>query len=230
MKHDTLKRFFAMTLALTCALSIVGCGSSDNTAVNDTASADTAVTEATSEDATAQDTADTEVASTDTAAEDTAETEITEENVYAAISDYVLNEFGQYYDASDVSIPYLYIMDIDDSDTDDIKVYGDFWFYTYKINGDTLETQAGGSYPGCMHLSKSADGLAVTRSEIVEDGSNWNDSAKEIFGDRYEAFIAGMDDNESREKERADQIAAYVKENGLEVTQYQDYGWDPVKF
>ncbi len=230
MKHDTLKRFFAMTLALTCVLSIAGCGSSDNTAVNDTASADTAVTEATSEDATAQDTADTEVASTDTAAEDTAETEITEENVYAAISDYVLNEFGQYYDASDVSIPYLYIMDIDDSDTDDIKVYGDFWFYTYKINGDTLETQAGGSYPGCMHLKSAADGLTVTESEIVADGEDWGESAKEIFGDRYDDFIAAKGDDEARAGERGDQIAAYVRDNGLEVTQYQDYGWDPVKF
>ena len=147
-----------------------------------------------------------------------------------AIYAYILDELGKGYEASDVSIPYYEIIDINSDDPEDIRVYGDFWYFTYKINGDTLETQAGGSYPGCIHLKSTTSGVAVTSMDVVEDGSNFDSSAKEIFGDLYNAFIDLHANDEARDQTRTDMIAAYVKKNGLMVTKYQDYGWDPVVF
>ena len=145
-----------------------------------------------------------------------------------AVADYVVTELGKYYDRSDVDIPYINVIDIDDSNPDDVKVYGDFWFFTYKISKDTLETQAGGSYPGCIHLKKLTSGYSVTSMDVTEDGSGFDKSAREIFGDRYQAFMRMHSDGETREAKRAEQIASYVKSKGLMVTKYQDYGWDPV--
>ncbi|MCR5099551.1 MAG: hypothetical protein K6B14_11490 [Lachnospiraceae bacterium] len=144
-----------------------------------------------------------------------------------AINYYITNELGKMYEQSDVTIPNIILIDVDDSDENDVKAYGDFWVMIYKINGDTLETQAGGSYPGCVHLKKLATGYSVTSMDVCEDGSSFDESAKRIFGDRYNAFMQMHSDDVSREKLRADQIAAYVKSKGILVTQYQDYGWDP---
>ncbi len=190
-------------------------------------------------------------ASADTAAQDTAASDVTADTAPASeeaaqpadaasslaatgdeitdtVAYYVNTEIGQYFEASDVEIPYINIIDIDESDPNDVCVYGDFWYFTYKINGDTLETQAGGSFPGCIHLKKMTSGYSVTGMDRVEDGSNFDPSAKKIFGDRYQAFMRMHSDGETREKERADQIAAYVKKNGIMVTKYKDYGWDAV--
>ena len=64
--------------------------------------------------------------------------------------------------------------------------------------------------------------------DICEDGSSFEPSARKIFGDRYDAFSKIHSDGDRREELRKDQVAAYVKKNGLLVTKYQDYGWDPI--
>ena len=45
------------------------------------------------------------------------------------------------------------------------------------------------------------------------------------------SWLAGMthSDSDAIEKERAKVLADYVKANGLDVTKYQDEGWDPVE-
>jgi hypothetical protein len=64
--------------------------------------------------------------------------------------------------------------------------------------------------------------------DTVADGGNFESSAKEIFGDKYDAFMKVNGDSEAREKLRAEIIANFVKANGLNFTKYQDEGWDPV--
>lgn len=53
--------------------------------------------------------------------------------------------------------------------------------------------------------------------------------AKEIFGDKYDAFHAINSDEQKREQLRAEGLAAYVKEHNLPVTLYQDFGWPAKK-
>ena len=129
-----------------------------------------------------------------------------------------------------MSIPCPIIVAEEDSDRDDIRVYGDFWIFNYDLEGDTLKNTSGGAYPGCMHFKAvdSAAGYEVTSMEVAADGSDFDESAKKIFGKHYDEFVKVNSDDKAREETRAQIIANYVAANNLSITAYQDYGWDPV--
>jgi hypothetical protein len=147
-----------------------------------------------------------------------------------AVYEAVVSEYGKNFEKADVCIPNVRIGYKDESNEDDIVVMGDFYVWNYNLNGDTLECESGGSFPGAIHLKKDGDKYTVIKTEVVEDGSAWTDSAKKIFGKHYDEVMKVVsDDDESREKDRAKVISDYVKANGLNITQYKDYGWDPVK-
>lgn len=148
---------------------------------------------------------------------------------YSVLYDYIIDDVGQYFDNSGVMIPSVSIIYLDENNKEDILVYGDFWIYTYKLNGQTLECEAGGDFPGLIHVASSDEGYQVTGFDKVEDGSNFDSSAKSIFGDYYDEFIALSSDTEAKEAVRAQIIANYVFANDLNITQYQDSGWDPVE-
>ncbi len=151
------------------------------------------------------------------------------EYFYLVLYSYLDEELGQYFDRGDVSIPCPVILCEDDSDSSDIKVYGDFWFYNYNLNGDVLETLGGGSFPGCIHIKTTESGdYEVTSFEQVGDGSDFEPTAKKIFGEHYDAFMKAYSDSEATEATRAQIIANYVAANNLSITSYKDFGWDPV--
>ena len=148
--------------------------------------------------------------------------------VEAAVYKYLAETVSKDYDAADASVPVVTIIGTDTGNEDDILVWGDFWINNYNVEGDTLKCVSGGSYPGVMHLAKSGDACEVKSFDVVEDGGNFDSSAKELFGDKYDDFVKISSDDKQREETRADILAVYVKANGLDVTKYQDEGWDPV--
>ncbi len=152
------------------------------------------------------------------------------EAFYTVLYKYMTDELGKNYSDYEVCIPCPLILDEDDSDKSDIKLYGDFWVYNYDLEGDTLKNVSGGSYPGIIHLklTDNSSGYEVTGMDIVADGSDYTASAKKIFGDRYDAFSKLTSDDKLRESTRAQIVANYVAANNLDITQYQDYGGDPV--
>lgn len=212
-----MKKWLALILCIVMAMSmtlLAGCGGSDST-----------------EEAAPEETVEVE---------ETAEEELVDPSeggkygyagvnpIDAATYKYLVEDVSASYDPADVSIPIVQIVGVDDSKAEDTLVWGDFWINNYNINGDTLECVSGGNYPGVMHLAKSGDFYEVTSFDVVEDGGNFESSAKDLFGDKYDNFMSVMGDQDTREEVRAEQIAVYVKANGLEVTKYQDTGWDPV--
>jgi len=190
---------------------------------------ETAISDSTTSDITGQ---NTDTSTTDSS--NVTETELPPyeypgpELFYSVLYSYLIDELSPYYAAADVSIPCPIIVHVDEEDKDDIKVYGNFWIFNYDLNGDILENTSGGSYPGCIHLKSTDEGYEVTSMEVVEDGSNYTESAKEIFGEYYDAFVETTSDSEQTESIRAQIIANYVAANNLSITAYQDYGWDPV--
>ncbi len=190
---------------------------------------ETAISDSTTSDITGQ---NTDTSTTDSS--NVTETELPPyeypgpELFYSVLYSYLIDELSPYYAAADVSIPCPIIVHVDEEDKDDIKVYGNFWIFNYDLNGDILENTSGGSYPGCIHLKSTDEGYEVTSMEVVEDGSNYTESAKEIFGEYYDAFVEATSDSEQTESIRAQIIANYVAANNLSITAYQDYGWDPV--
>ena len=153
---------------------------------------------------------------------------IKETNYFPAIDRYLVNEIGKYYADGEHCVPIHSIVTVDERNGEDILVWGDFWVFKYNQVGDTLKCVSGGSHPGLMHVTQTVNGLEVTGFDQVEDGSRYMLTAKEIFGDKYDAFQSINSDEKKREKLRAEGLARYVKEQGLSATMYQDYGW-PVK-
>lgn len=153
--------------------------------------------------------------------------EITGTDAYIpAMEQYLVDSIGAQYAKGEVCIPCATIIGADQSNSDSLLVWGDFWVYNFNQVGDTLKCVSGGSHPGMMVFQKNEKGeYVVTAFDQVEDGAGNLASAKRIFGDKFDAFQAINSDGDRREVARATQIGYYVKEHKLPVKFYQDYGW-----
>ena len=224
----------SVLLVLSC-FALSACGKDEAAPASETAAASTAPASASPTDtASAAPTA----SATATAAVPAASTEIKsygydgQEEWQAAIYRYLVEEIGQkHFETGEgiYTVPVVQIIDLTEAENGGSNVWGCFEVYNYKIEGETLSCVSGGSFPGKMHVAKTANGSVVDDFAVVEDGANYDSSAKEIFGDRYESFVQESSDENARNAARKQILANYVKANGLKVTQYQDYGWDPVK-
>lgn len=152
---------------------------------------------------------------------------------FPAIDRYLIKEIGHYYTEGEHCVPFHSIVAVDERNADDILVWGDFWVFNYNQIGDTMKCVAGGNHPGLMHISQTRSGndvvYQVKAFDQVEDGANLLQSAKKIFGDKFDAFQTINSDEQKREKLRSEVLASYVKKNGLSATFYQDYGWPAKK-
>ena len=148
---------------------------------------------------------------------------------FTAIDDYLVSQIGKDYSQGDVCVPCVYVVSMDESNPDDILVWGDFWVFNYELSGDTLKTVSGGSHPGLMHVKKTENGFEVTSFDAVADGADNLPTAKKIFGDKFEAFSALNSDQERREEKRKQITADYVKKHNLSAKVLQDFGWPAVE-
>ena len=100
-------------------------------------------------------------------------------------------------------------MDRDDSDPEDVKIWGYFCVYNYDLEGDVLKTASGGAHPGLFHIKDNKDGTAeVTAFDQTEDGAGYEPSAKKIFGDTAEEieFTASRNWIRVEDEEKADAV------------------------
>ena len=130
-----------------------------------------------------------------------------------AINRFLVDSIGKHYESGEVCIPCVHIVGTEEH---------------YNVEADTLMMVSGGDHPGLMRLNKFDNGYMVTGFEQVGDGSDFDPSARRLFGLKYGDFHKINSDQEAREKERARSIADYVKENNLTVKFYKDYGWPAV--
>ena len=234
---------FALTFALSISL-IAGCGEGAESTAEVRTTAE--VTTEAVEEGTFQEAVEVTEAASEESSEKTSEAAVEEpqaggewtygdysypgdDTLLGAIQNYMATEYSDYYAPADVVIPYSRIVAIDSADENDVKAYGSYWIMTYNLDGETLVNDAGGNYPGCIHMKKEGeDGYSVISFDIVEDGSNYDESAKKIFGDQYDSFVEMQSDDEDNAEVRREFIYDYVSANKIPVTQYQDYGWDPV--
>ena len=152
------------------------------------------------------------------------------EAFYYDMYKFIIDEFSGDYEKAEVCIPCVQIVAEEMEDPEDNRVYGIFSVFNYNLNGDILECVSGGVYPGVIHVKQNMENgdYVFTKAEIVEDGTNYTESAKKIFGDHYDDFEKLSADDKAGEETRAQIIANYVAANDLKISAYQDYGWDPV--
>ncbi|MBP3204948.1 MAG: hypothetical protein J6M66_05965 [Lachnospiraceae bacterium] len=150
------------------------------------------------------------------------------EQFYYAVYQYFTEELGQFYTGDDVGIPNICIIDVDETNKDDVLVWGYYEYFTYLVDGDTLIAGSGGAHPGLLHMRLADGSYEAFAFDEVDSGTNNEESAKKIFGSRFSDYQKLSSNPEERNKVRAQIIANYVAANGLDITKYQDFGWDPV--
>lgn len=151
-----------------------------------------------------------------------------DEPYLAEICDWLLANEAPWYTLGDVAIPYPMIAAVDDSNPDDILVWGCFALNWYEARDATLFCVSGGSVPGLMHLREKDGVCAVTAFDAVGDGSDYPIGIRRIFGAREgltEKLEAAM---AAREETLLQFVSSYVNENQLDFTHMQDYGWPAV--
>lgn len=155
-----------------------------------------------------------------------------EEKYLKEVTEAMLKEFGSFFDQNtNVEIPTPYIVKIDDEDIKDIKVYGDFYIYGYKMNGMIFDCVNGGSFPGCIHLRSDFGNISFVSVEVAEDGSNNAESLLKICGgdESLKKDIYTERDNDG-DKLRIEYVKMYAKDNDLLVAGIKDYGWPVILF
>ncbi len=139
---------------------------------------------------------------------------------------------GQYLTApGSVTIPCPILHKTVRTDDTHAIVYGTFWILNYAEKDGILETISGGEYPAVILLENTGGRWRVTSVEEAGDGEAYAaDIRRFSAGDREleDAYFAASD-LKANQQIRTRFIRAYVEANGLDITAYRDYGWDPVE-
>lgn len=149
-----------------------------------------------------------------------------ETTYFPAIHRYLVDSISSQYAEADIRVPLPTVVAVDESNGEDIKVWGEFWVMNFNQVGDTLKLVSGGSHAGLMHIRQTAKGYTVTGFDQVGDGSSFVKTAKQIFGDKYDAFMAVYSDHEKRNRHHEELLSEYVRKHHLTATMYQDNGQD----
>lgn len=144
--------------------------------------------------------------------------------VYSCLIDTCAESLGA--DEYDVTIPYAVILGKDESDPEDIRVLLTGSVECWNLEEGVLEAGASAEVTGAVHLKKTGDGYEATSFENVWDGEDYEKTAKQIFGDHYDAFTKL--DSKTKEAARKQAIKDYVTRNDLDITAYKDFDADPV--
>ena len=159
-----------------------------------------------------------------------------EDPIEGAIADVLASEdISEQYltEPGSVAIPCPVILKTEKTDDTHVKVIGNFWVMNYVLQDQTLKCISGGECPGIITLELEDDEWIVTDLDEVGDDEDYEAGIERVAGgDKdliakfYEAHDMSGDPLKSiREK----YIREYVEENELDVTAYQDEGWDPVE-
>ena len=159
-----------------------------------------------------------------------------EDPIEGAIADVLASEdISEQYltEPGSVAIPCPVILKTEKTDDTHVKVIGNFWVMNYVLQDQTLKCISGGECPGIITLELEDDEWSVTDLDEVGDDEDYEAGIERVAGgDKdliakfYEAHDMSGDPLKSiREK----YIREYVEENELDVTAYQDEGWDPVE-
>ncbi|MBO4896954.1 MAG: hypothetical protein J5590_01485 [Clostridia bacterium] len=137
------------------------------------------------------------------------------------VADYILKEEGKNYAETDIKIPVPVVRFMDDTDKENIKIWADFIIDGFKIDGDNLVHESGGTSCGVIILKEDGDSYSVVDYKTAEDGAHFEPTLKEICEgdeDLYNKFIYA---EEYKKQVEHDIISDYVSKNNIKVTSYQ---------
>ena len=159
-----------------------------------------------------------------------------EDPIEGAIADVLASEdISEQYltEPGSVAIPCPVILKTEKTDDTHVKVIGNFWVMNYVLQDQTLKCISGGECPGIITLELEDDEWIVTDLDEVGDDEDYEAGIERVAGgdkDLIAKFYEAHDmSGEPLKSIREKYIREYVEENELDVTAYQDEGWDPVE-
>ncbi|MBQ5346543.1 MAG: hypothetical protein IIU39_00610 [Ruminococcus sp.] len=138
----------------------------------------------------------------------------------AAIIAYEQKEYRPYLEKTEVWIP-AYNVCGKFEEKNELLVFGHFWYFTYKRNGDTLVEYSGGENSRCYHLVKSGSAYKVKSVDIPREGSCLYEDLLKMT-EKYPSVRDQM--LSSPEPDQREFLQMYVKEYKLDIDYY--YGSD----
>ncbi len=149
------------------------------------------------------------------------------DKVEAAAYNYLSFDKTNDYDPSNVMIPFVNIVEMDESDPKDVLLYGDYYLFEFTKEEDVLRVVSGGHCPGIIHMERFGDDETAVYDAVGMDEAYTDSDAVEMFGEYYGKYHELSSDPKIYEEGLAQVIADYVSANSLEVTKYQLSGEEP---
>ncbi len=152
------------------------------------------------------------------------------DDLKAAVCNALISQYGTDYSDAGYVIPVFCILEVNNETPDNIMIWGDFWRFAYKLEGDTLISAAGEDVSGCMHLQEQNGTYQCIGLDVPEAGSNGVETTiQDIFGSCYDSLLQLRSDYERQEQNRAQLIADYVAAYGIPAVKYTDQNWEPAE-
>lgn len=73
-----------------------------------------------------------------------------------------MDSISNQYAEAEIHVPLPTVVAVNESNGEDIKVWGEFWVMNFNQVGDTLKMVSGGSHTGLMHIRQTERGYEVT--------------------------------------------------------------------
>ncbi|MBR1692160.1 MAG: hypothetical protein IJ711_05220, partial [Lachnospiraceae bacterium] len=86
--------------------------------------------------------------------------------VEAAAYDYLAFKAERDYDPAHVMLPYVHVVEMDESDPGDVLLYGDYYLWEFEKDGDILVAVSGGHRPGIIHAERFGEGETAIYSAL----------------------------------------------------------------
>ena len=144
----------------------------------------------------------------------------------AAVCEYLSESAGEEIGQQELVIPGYVAVGADNTDPEDVRVLGDFWYISYELQEDVLVSTGGREYSGCLHF-RQEDGKYIYKSRELVAAESEEHSPEKVFGNNLAAWKSLRSDYAGKENVRAQLIADYAAAFGFSAASYQDFGWDP---
>ncbi len=251
------KKAIVAVICIACALCIYGCGNDDKTGNMDEASGDNKEIEdidqsmkldIEADPSGQEDSAEMKIVHMPLEEDEGKDVEINDNedekslpkyksaqsgSIEEAITLYMWDQFGfGQTDKDTVNIPAYVIFKTELAENDITRVYGDFYVYGYRLEDKNMLSESGGSFAGAFNLRQNENGYEVASFDMVEDGSGYDESIKNICNGDEELIKKFYDCSDAVYpeciKSRISFLKWYAYDNELEIESYQDNGLEPV--
>ena len=145
-----------------------------------------------------------------------------EHSYLEAISKYLAKYDADNLEIGDGFIPCITSVEIDNSDENDIKLWGIFDIYNYTLSEETLVEKNGKRLVGMFSLKQLKDGKCSVKEAYFVDESDV--AAIEALCQDHDMALEGLKNPIVTEETRRFFISEYVKKSGLKASAYRPWG------